>query len=204
MFSFCMQDICVQCKLRRAHMVQGSMRAVSKLAQKLAASKRPVRFNGNTSAPLMRMRASAAAVVDDDSGSVTTAAAAAQATEPDDSGGTAAKRAARRSSTRMPTKRARPPSTQAHDSPDDQHAGPAAMPASKNASPQVRKAKRKRVVEARPMSPALHAKAARIQEVLQDLYPSMPCPLDSSSNFQLLIAVILSSQVRRDALMFTS
>jgi endonuclease-3 len=37
-------------------------------------------------------------------------------------------------------------------------------------------------------------KAARIQEILQDLYPDPPIPLDHSDPFTLLVAVLLSAQ----------
>lgn len=37
-------------------------------------------------------------------------------------------------------------------------------------------------------------KAARIQEILDDLYPEVPIPLDHSGPFTLLVAVVLSAQ----------
>ena len=64
------------------------------------------------------------------------------------------------------------------------------------ASPVRTPKKRKRPAAAWTITPALQTKADRLQVQLQELYPDMPCPLDSESNFQLLIAVILSSQVR--------
>ena len=63
------------------------------------------------------------------------------------------------------------------------------------ASPVRTPKKRKRPMAAWTVTPALQAKADRLLVQLQELYPDMPCPLDSESNFQLLIAVILSSQV---------
>jgi endonuclease-3 len=46
----------------------------------------------------------------------------------------------------------------------------------------------------RPPSPALRAKAARIQETLDRLYPTVPIPLDHRDPFTLLVAVLLSAQ----------
>ncbi len=43
-------------------------------------------------------------------------------------------------------------------------------------------------------APALRAKAARIQAVLDDLYPAVPIPLDHTDPFTLLVAVVLSAQ----------
>jgi hypothetical protein len=42
--------------------------------------------------------------------------------------------------------------------------------------------------------PQLLSKAQRIASQLQELYPDPPIPLDHGSNFQLLVAVILSAQ----------
>lgn len=43
-------------------------------------------------------------------------------------------------------------------------------------------------------TPELRQKAQKIAEQLQQLYPSPPIPLDHSTSFQLLVAVILSAQ----------
>ena len=45
------------------------------------------------------------------------------------------------------------------------------------------------------ITPALKAKASKIAGQLQQLYPKPAIPLDHSSHFQLLVAVILSAQV---------
>ena len=77
--------------------------------------------------------------------------------------------------------------------------GAAAVPTPGSNSPSLSNSKakkrRKSTAEPWPISPDLRQRANRIACILNDLYPDMPCPLDSSSNFQLLIAVILSSQV---------
>ncbi|MBX2890288.1 MAG: endonuclease III [Saprospiraceae bacterium] len=44
------------------------------------------------------------------------------------------------------------------------------------------------------LSPTLKAKAARIQEILDDLYPETPIPLRHEDAFTLLVAVVLSAQ----------
>ncbi len=43
-------------------------------------------------------------------------------------------------------------------------------------------------------SPALRKKALAIAEILDDLYPETPIPLDHQDNFTLLVAVLLSAQ----------
>lgn len=44
------------------------------------------------------------------------------------------------------------------------------------------------------LSPTVKAKAARIQEILDDLYPETPIPLRHEDAFTLLVAVVLSAQ----------
>ena len=48
--------------------------------------------------------------------------------------------------------------------------------------------------------PAMRAKASRIASILDSLYDDPPCPLNYSTPFQLLVAVILSAQVRQQML----
>ena len=50
---------------------------------------------------------------------------------------------------------------------------------------------------AKPINVTSHLieKARRLQQQLHELYPSPAIPLDSTSHFQLLIAVMLSAQV---------
>lgn len=50
--------------------------------------------------------------------------------------------------------------------------------------------------ERAPQNAALLQKADRIRRQLAALYPSPAIPLDHTSNFQLLVAVMLSAQVR--------
>ena len=45
------------------------------------------------------------------------------------------------------------------------------------------------------VTPAKKSKADRIRKQLSELYPNPPIPLEHSTNFQLLIAVMLSAQV---------
>ena len=54
----------------------------------------------------------------------------------------------------------------------------------------------RKAVEAATMTPAKIEKAERIRKQLSDLYPNPPIPLVHKSDFQLLIAVMLSAQVR--------
>jgi hypothetical protein len=42
--------------------------------------------------------------------------------------------------------------------------------------------------------PVLRAKASKIYNKLMELYENPPCPLDHNSDFQLLVAIILSAQ----------
>ncbi|TNE47490.1 MAG: endonuclease III [Deltaproteobacteria bacterium] len=44
------------------------------------------------------------------------------------------------------------------------------------------------------MTPALREKAARVQEILEELYPETPIPLDHKDAYTLLVAVLLSAQ----------
>ncbi|MCW5921419.1 MAG: endonuclease III [Saprospiraceae bacterium] len=44
------------------------------------------------------------------------------------------------------------------------------------------------------LSPTVKAKAVRIQEILDDLYPETPIPLRHEDAFTLLVAVVLSAQ----------
>jgi endonuclease III len=44
------------------------------------------------------------------------------------------------------------------------------------------------------ISPQLREKATRIMEILEDLYPETPIPLQHDGAFQLLVAVVLSAQ----------
>lgn len=48
--------------------------------------------------------------------------------------------------------------------------------------------------EPAPPAPALRAKAARIGAILDEVYPSVPIPLDHVDPFTLLVAVVLSAQ----------
>jgi endonuclease-3 len=58
----------------------------------------------------------------------------------------------------------------------------------------LKKATPKKPATATATTPELLQKAHRIAEQLNKLYPSPPIPLDHSSTFQLLVAVILSAQ----------
>jgi len=49
-------------------------------------------------------------------------------------------------------------------------------------------------ISVRALTPNLRAKAQRIQEVLDRLYPTIPIPLDHTDPFTLLVAVLLSAQ----------
>lgn len=53
----------------------------------------------------------------------------------------------------------------------------------------------KKAAESVTVTPAKKDKAGRIRKQLVALYPNPPIPLDHNSNFQLLIAVMLSAQV---------
>jgi hypothetical protein len=64
---------------------------------------------------------------------------------------------------------------------------------SANGTP-LKKATPKKAATAVTPTPELLQKAQRIAEQLNELYPSPPIPLDHSSTFQLLVAVILSAQ----------
>jgi endonuclease III len=44
------------------------------------------------------------------------------------------------------------------------------------------------------VSPQMRAKAARIQAILDEMYPETPIPLEHGDAFQLLVAVVLSAQ----------
>lgn len=81
--------------------------------------------------------------------------------------------------------------------PAGQQPSPAAAAEASPAS--VRKHRKPRAAAAPSLDPAqlesVRAKALRIAEVLQRLYPDPPIPLDHASHFQLLSAVLLSAQV---------
>lgn len=62
-------------------------------------------------------------------------------------------------------------------------------------------AKKRPVREARPVSDAVKGKAERIRQQLEGMYKDVPIPLDHSSHFQLLIAVMLSAQARAPTLL---
>jgi uncharacterized protein (DUF4415 family) len=64
-----------------------------------------------------------------------------------------------------------------------------AMKARKGASPKVT------APEEIIVTPAKKEKAERIRKQLLELYPKPPIPLDHQSDFQLLVAVMLSAQV---------
>jgi endonuclease III len=64
---------------------------------------------------------------------------------------------------------------------------------SANGTP-LKKATPKKPATAITPTAELLQKAQRIAEQLNELYPSPPIPLDHSSTFQLLVAVILSAQ----------
>lgn len=64
---------------------------------------------------------------------------------------------------------------------------------SANGTP-LKKATPKKAATAVAVTTELQQKAQRIAQQLGELYPSPPIPLDHSSTFQLLVAVILSAQ----------
>lgn len=64
---------------------------------------------------------------------------------------------------------------------------------SANGTP-LKKATPKKAATAVAVTPELQQKAQRIAQQLGELHPSPPIPLDHSSTFQLLVAVILSAQ----------